>query len=399
MRETSTSDAPDFGNADSLITVDIDAVTANWNALDGQSDAATETAAVIKADGYGLGAVRLAPHLAAAGCRTFFVMSLAEAVLVRQALDESGHQGPSIFTLSGCHAGQEDSFRAHRITPVVNTLEQLRRLMATGEPWRVAIHVDTGMTRLGLDRAELETLQSMMAGRGSGDGTGLGLVSPCLLMSHLTSAEDLQDAASARQLADFNTLRATFPNIPASLGNSAGTMLGADYAFAMTRPGIALYGLHPAGIEADGVQQSEAAKLTPAVTWQARILQHRRAGAGEAVGYNGTYRLKRDSRIATIGVGYADGYPRSLGNRARVIIAGKTAPVVGRVSMDSITVDVTDIDNDVLNDVGHATVLGHGYSLAQMAADAGTIGYEILTQLGDRPVRRFKGGQKQQTGA
>lgn len=395
MRDDSQEDRPDFGGADSLITIDIDAVIANWRTLDHQNGKATETAAVVKADAYGLGALRLGPSLAAAGCRTFFVMSLAEAIALRAALDGSGHGAAAIFTLSGCHAGQETDFRAHRITPVINSMAQLRRLMATGDEWRVAIHVDTGMTRLGLDRAELIALQNMW----TGSGGSLGSVTPCLLMSHLTAAEDLKDPASARQLADFKDITGLFPDVPASLGNSAGTHLGPDYAFAMTRPGIALYGLHPAGMDAEGTQQDEAARLAPAVTWQARILQHRRARQGDVVGYNGTYVCERDSRIATLGVGYADGYPRSLGNRARVVISGRQAPVVGRVSMDSITVDVTDLEADLVNDAGYATVMGAGYSLAQMAADAGTIGYEILTQLGQRPARRFKGGQKGETGA
>ena len=161
---------------------------------------------------------------------------------------------------------------------------------------------------------------------------------------------------------------------------------------ALNRPGIALYGLHPAGHEAVEEQIDQAERLRPAVSWQARILQRRSAQAGDRVGYNGTYRLERDSRIVTLGVGYADGYPRSLGNVARVEIAGETAPVVGRVSMDSITVDVTGIAESRIATVDHATVLGSGYELAQMARDAGTIGYEILTQLGRRPERRYIGG-------
>lgn len=392
-------DSPHFGDADSVITIDIDAVTANWQTLDRHNGEATETAAVVKADGYGLGAARLAPYLADAGCRTFFVMSLAEAITLREALDEAGHDSAAIFTLSGCHAGQEEGFRTYRVTPVINSLEQLRRLAVTGDAWRVAIHVDTGMTRLGLDAKELATIRTMMTEEAGGHEYGPGAVVPCLLMSHLTSAEDLKDPASARQLADFQCLREIFPDVPASMGNSAGTLLGPDYAFSMTRPGIALYGLHPAGLDAGAAQEHQTAMLTPAVTWQARILQHRHASGGDAVGYNGTYVLDRDSRIATIGVGYADGYPRSLGNRARVMIAGNAAPVIGRVSMDSITVDVTDIEADLVDAAGHATVLGPGYSLAQMAADAGTIGYEILTRLGQRPARRFKGGQKRETGA
>ncbi|MGB2123027.1 MAG: alanine racemase, partial [Candidatus Puniceispirillaceae bacterium] len=144
-----------------------------------------------------------------------------------------------------------------------------------------------------------------------------------------------------------------------------------------------------AGLDAGGDQADQAASLRPAVTWQARILQHREAHAGDRVGYNGTHRLTRDSRIFTLGVGYADGYPRSLGDRAVVTIAGVTAPVIGRVSMDSITVDVTDMDESRLATVTHAEILGAGYALARMAGDAGTIGYEILTQLGRRPARHY----------
>lgn len=388
-------DNPDFGAADSLITIDIDAVKGNWRMLNSRNGDVTETAAVVKADGYGLGAAILAPRLADAGCRTFFVMSLAEAVTIRRALDDAGYAETRIFTLSGCHPGQEDNFQAFRINPVINSIEQLRRLAATGHGWDAAIHVDTGMTRLGLDRRELDTLKTIM----EDGGNALGAINPCLLMSHLTASEDPHDDASARQLAAFTKLREMFPGVPASLGNSGGTLLGGDYCFDMTRPGIALYGLHPAGIDAEGVRMEEAATLTPAVTWQARILQHRVALAGDKVGYNGTHVLDRNSRIATVGVGYADGYPRSLGNRAQVEIAGHLAPVVGRVSMDSVTVDVSSIDAGKVDAAGHATLLGPAYGLARMAHDAGTIGYEILTQLGQRPKRWFKGGQKGQTEA
>ena len=388
-------DDPDFGTADSLITINIDAVKDNWRMLDSRNGDATETAAVVKADGYGLGAAILAPCLADAGCRTFFVMSLSEAVTVRRALDGAGYAKRRIFMLSGCHHGQEDDLLAFRINPVINNIEQLRRLAASGHVWDAAIHVDTGMTRLGLDRRELDTLKIIME-----DGSNaLGAINPCLLISHLTASEDPHDDASARQLAAFTELREIFPGVPASLSNSGGTLLGGDYRFDMTRPGIALYGLHPAGINAEDVQMEEAATLTPAVIWQARILQHRTALAGDSVGYNGTHVLDRDSRIATVGVGYADGYPRSLGNRAQVEIAGHLAPVVGRVSMDSITVDVTSIDSDKVDAAGHVTLLGPAYGLARMAHDADTIGYEILTQLGQRPKRCFKGGQKGQTGA
>jgi alanine racemase len=208
-------------------------------------------------------------------------------------------------------------------------------------------------------------------------------------MSHLSAGEDLADEANDRQLASFDRLRAALPGLPASLANSGGTLRGGGFHMAVNRPGIALYGLHPAGLDTSGNQADQAACLLPAVTWQARILQRRTARAGDRVGYNGTHQLTRDSRILTLGVGYADGYPRSLGNRAMVSIAGMMAPVIGRVSMDSITVDVTELDEARLAAATHAEILGAGYALARMAGDAGTIGYEILTQLGRRPARHY----------
>ena len=392
MRGEPLSPPPAFGHADSVITIDGGAIVENWRYLDGLSGPRTETAGVVKADAYGLGATRIAPQLAAAGCRTFFVMSLEEAISLRSALSGSGHDDRRIFVLGGCHAGQEREFITSRIMPVLNSLEQLDR-------WRTAcagagqadslpgsaLHVDTGMTRLGLDPGETAWLLRRVE-QGHAPLAGANIQ---LLMSHLTAGEDLLDDASDRQLASFEHLRTIIPDVPTSLANSGGTLRGSGFHMALTRPGIALYGLHPAGLGTAGDQVAQAASLRPAVTWQARILQRREAPAGDRVGYNGTHRLTRDSRILTLGVGYADGYPRGLGDRATAIIAGMPAPVIGRVSMDSITVDVTDLDADRTAAATHALILGDGYTLARMAADAGTIGYEILTQLGRRPARHY----------
>ncbi|MGC6497992.1 MAG: alanine racemase [Candidatus Puniceispirillaceae bacterium] len=378
-----------FGPADSVITVSPQAVVANWRYLESLSGPETDTAAVVKANGYGLGATQLAPHLAAAGCKTFFVMSLAEARSLRAALSRHDHDTSDILVLGGCHRGQEGDFIAHDITPVINNAEQLDRLAATGrarqQPVPAALHVDTGMTRLGLDADETASLVSRLAdGRDAFDG-----LAPRLLMSHLRAAEDLSDPANAAQHAAFSQLAGQFPDLPASLANSGGTLQGPAYHFQMTRPGIALYGLHPAGAGMDSTQVAQAASLSPTIRWDARILQIRAARAGDAVGYNGTHVLTRDSRVATLGVGYADGYQRRLGNRARVMIGDTSAPVIGRVSMDSITVDVTDIAATTLEQADYATVLGPGYDLARMAQDADTIGYEILTRLGQRPQWRY----------
>ena len=393
-----------FGRADSVITISQQAVVANWRYLASLSSPTTETAAVVKADAYGLGASQLAPHLVDAGCRTFFVMSLDEAITLRGALNDSGHDANghdtsrhdtsghdkhAVLILGGCHRGQEDEMLAHDITPVINTSEQAERLgkvaRERGMTIPVALHIDTGMSRLGLDTQETARLAKQVTEK----SPILDGLSPRWLMSHLRAGEDDADPANEAQLHAFTTLRTAFPGIAGSLANSGGTLRGPDFHFDMTRPGIALYGLHPAGMGMRGQQAEQAGRLIPAIRWDARILQIRTAKAGDAVGYNGTHVLVRNSRIATIGVGYADGYMRALGNRAIVVIAGHEAPVIGRVSMDSITVDVTDIPATTLQTASTATVLGDGYNLARMADDAGTIGYEILTRLGQRPRRLY----------
>ena len=375
--------------ADSLLTIDVGAIVANWKALDARSAASTETAGVVKADAYGLGADWVAPRLAAAGCQTFFVMSLAEAMALRTSLNEAGHETARILTLGGCHQGQEDEFIHHSVTPVINSLEQAGRLdsMAreTGNRISVALHFDTGMSRLGLDAQETDWMIDRIADdRKSFSGLDFQIV-----MSHLTSAEDALDGSNQSQLSQFEKISAYFPQATTSLANSGGILLGTAFHKDLTRPGVALYGLHPADTNDDVGVGPDAGLLTPAVKWQARILQVRRVSAGDKVGYNGTHQMTRDGQIMTLGVGYADGYPRALGNRAKVVIAGHEAPVVGRVSMDSITIDVTDIPAQILEQQTMVTVLGESYPLARMAADAGTIGYEILTQLGKRPTRHF----------
>ena len=375
--------------ADSLLTIDIDAIVANWKALDARSSNFTETAGVVKADAYGLGADLVGPRLAAAGCQTFFVMSLAEAVSLRICLNESGHMAVRILTLSGCHSGQEDEFNHHGIMPVINSLEQAGRLdMAAREAGMkitAALHFDTGMSRLGLDAQETEWIID----RTLNDRNAFAGLNIQTIMSHLTSAEDVEDRSNQSQLERFQKIRTFFPESNASFANSGGILLGTEFHMDLTRPGIALYGLHPADTNDEIGVGADAGLLTPAVRWQARILQLRSVCAGDRVGYNGTHQMPHDGTIMTLGVGYADGYPRALGNRAKVVINGHEAPVVGRVSMDSITVDVTHIPTSVLEQADLVTVLGDSYPLARMAADAGTIGYEILTQLGRRPARQF----------
>ena len=365
-----------FGTADSCLIIDLGAITENWRYLDGLSAPSVMTAAMIKANGYGLGADRVGMALAAAGCQRFFVASLDEAIAQRHIFDDEGYGNVPITVLHGVHRGQEAAFLEARAVPVLNDLEQISRwrLFAnkTGQRLSALIHFDTGMTRLGLDSAQtdwlIENPQAL-------DGLDIAYV-----MSHLVSAELADDPMNTAQIERFSEIKGYFPGVPSSLANSGGCFLGANFHFQMTRPGIALYGIDPMG---KGIPP-----LKPSLRWQARILQIRSARAGERVGYNGTHLLDRESRIATIGVGYADGYRRQLGGKATVRIGNSVAPVIGRVSMDSITVDVTDLSWDDRKcetaDLIHTT-----YDLGRMASDADTISYEIMTQLGTRPSRHY----------
>ena len=375
---------PMMGHADSCLQINLGAIIANWRYLDSLSSAATTTAAMVKANGYGLGAKEVATALARAGCTEFFVANLDEAIELRQHLDEGGYERLQIMTLHGCHLDQLDDFAAFRITPVLNDLEQLTRWrvfsqqrantgpQAGPDRFPAMLHIDTGMTRLGFDADQTDWLIQ--------NKTALDGLDCRYIMSHLVSAEITDDPTNAAQLAAFNELRSWFPGMPASLANSAGSMLSPDFHFQMTRPGSALYGVHPGDIP--------TGKLAPVVRWQARIMQVRRAKAGDRVGYGGTHQLGRDSTIATIGVGYADGYSRMLGGKAQVLIGSQTAPVVGEVSMDSMTVDVTDVDAAHLRP-GTVELLHDGYDLSHIAGDAETISYEILTKLGTRPKRHY----------
>ncbi len=377
-----------FGSTDSLISIDLDAIAANWRFLDSLSAQTSLTAGVVKADAYGLGADPIAARLAAIGCQLFFVMSLDEGVKLRQSLRLAGFDGLPIFCLSGCHAGQEDAYFANGLSPVINDLGQVARLRMLAKRHDIAIpaalHIDTGMTRLGFSPDETHWLVEHLQD-GANVLEGIELV---YLMSHLSNAEEKNATSNAQQLATFCYLRTFFPSTKASLANSGGLLLGKSFHFDMTRPGIALYGAHPTGTD---IVEKQTAKLQPVVNWEARILQLRHASSGDAVGYGGTHVLKRDSLIATIGVGYADGYPRCLGGIAAAQIDGYSAPTIGRISMDSMTLDVTDIPENVIQAAKSVSLLGQHYNSNMMAQDAGTISYEILTGISKRPARRYLG--------
>jgi len=357
--------------AASVLEIDLEAVAANWRMLDAMHDGAT--AGVIKADGYGLGAHQVAPALLAAGCRHFFTAHLNEALAVRPLLP-----GAMIAVLNGLLPGEPAEFLAQDITPVLGCLGEIalwqEAAAQAGRALPAILHIDTGMARLGLSAPELTALRENPALL---DGLAIEYV-----MTHLVSAENPQDPMNQRQAEKFTAALRQFPGQKTSFANSSGMFLGPAFASHLARPGAALYGIHP--------QPETGAKnpMRAVIRLTARILQIHEIGPGETVGYNGVWTAARHSRIATIAVGYADGFLRALSNQATAHFDGHPVPLVGRVSMDLTTFDVTDTaagPGDIL------TVIGPEHDVDAAAIEAGTNGYEILTSLGRRYQRQYHG--------
>lgn len=340
-----------------LLTVDCGAVVRNWRRLVARH-APGAVAAVVKADAYGLGAVPIARALHAAGCAHFFVARAAEGEALRAALGE----GPMIAVLEGFAPGAHPG-----LVPVLNSLEALRAQAERGG--RAILHLDTGMGRLGLDAVEAEALIA--------DPAPLARLEILYVMTHLACADEPRHPLNAAQAERFRGLCARLPPLPTSLANSAGLFLGAAYASDLARPGAALYGLNPT--------PGRPNPMEPVVTLEAPVLQVREIPAGGAVGYGATWRAARPSRIATCALGYADGWRRALSNLGFGVVRGARAPLVGRVSMDLTTFDVTDIPGVRAGD--RMRLLGAGQDADAVAGLAGTIGYEVLTGLGPRIAR------------
>jgi alanine racemase len=356
-----------------FLTIDLAAVVANWRLLQHTAGGVT-TAAVVKADGYGLGAVPVARALAAAGCRTFFVAHLDEALALRGAL-----AGPEIAVLNGCPPGAEPLFVTHRLIPVLNDVGRIDAWLgfAAGRADAPAaiLHVDTGMNRLGLPPDEVARVRAHPR------------IAACAwrnVMSHLACADEPDHPLNDTQRRRFEAVRAALPGWPASLAASSGIFLGAGYRFEEVRPGAALYGIAP--------QAGRPNPLAQPVRLQTRILQVRRVDRGESVGYGAAHTARESTKIATIAIGYADGYLRTASGRGSMRIAGTTVPVVGRVSMDLITLDVGALPEAAVAPGTLVDVLDAARTPDDLARDAGTIGYEILTSLGARYRRRYVGG-------
>jgi len=346
--------------------VDLSAIAENWRRL---AACAPDVAcgAVVKADAYGCGLDRVAPALWRAGCRSFFVAHLSEAEAARALLPEA-----EIRVLNGLAPGSAPAYAARRLSPVLGSMEELAEWAAfSGGAWPAALHVDTGMNRHGLSVPEALAL----AGSPLLAAAGIDL-----LMSHLVSAEKPDEAVNARQIRDFSRVRAAFPAIPASLANSSGIHLGGQAHHDLLRPGYALYGGNP-------TPWAEVNPMQAVVRLEAVIMQVRAVAAGESAGYNARWTAPSPRRLATLSLGYADGYPRAASGRGHAMVLGVPCPILGLVSMDLIILDVTDAPEARRGTL--ATLIGDGLDVDGVGRAAGTIGYELLTGLGSRYVRTY----------
>ena len=374
MMDDKVTEQIDLGGASGILTIDLGALRRNYQALSAMAGAA-ETAAVVKADAYGLGVDHVVPALFDAGCRSFFVAQLQEATAVKRALAGSDVR---IFVLNGLQPGEEMACVARGAVPVLNSLEQADSWAAVARTLKTrlaaVLQVDTGMSRLGMSP---DDLRALAASPDRLDGLDLLYV-----MSHLASAEDGSNASNAAQLAALRETAVFFPGVPACLANSGGIFLGRDYHGALARPGIALYGGAPVAGKPNAMQ--------PVVRLDAAVIQTRTVPAGTRVGYGGSHVTGSERRLATIAVGYADGLPRALSNRGAAYFEGVRLPIAGIVSMDSITLDITDLPPATLKIGSLVELIGPHQTLERLAADAGTISYEILTGLGRRYRRIYR---------
>ncbi len=374
MTDSFAIDPPAAGLPDAMtaaggrLTIDLAALRANYARLAARA-APAECAAVVKADAYGLGIARVVPVLRAAGCRSFFVATVTEALALAGLLGGDD----ILYVLNGVPAGAEAMLAAHGVIPVLNTLREARRWQAfaqyAGRPLPAALQLDSGMSRLGVACDEAQTLAEDPAFRAA--------VPLRLIMSHLASADASADSANADQYARFAATAARFPGVPRSLANSAGIFLDERFRFDLVRPGIALYGAQPADVD-------HRDAVSPVVTLEARVLQIRDVPVGTGVGYGLTFVAARPSRLATLGVGYADGWPRRLGGIGAAWFGGRTLAIAGRVSMDSMTIDITDLADGALGEGDWVELIGPHRPIEMVAHEADTISYELLTSLGRR---------------
>lgn len=359
-----------------LLRVDLDAVRANYRLL-AKTATGARCAAAVKADGYGMGMAPVSRALAQEGCDCFFVENLNEGVTLRAALSDNWPDA-TIYIVKGFYSDSPDAFLQHGLRPVLVTTEQVTRwleVIATHGPLPSIIKVNTGMNRLGLAQAETRALAA--------DEATLDILKPDYLMSHLAFSEDPDHPMNDAQRQKFDEFRALFPGLPASLAGSGGVMMGAAFHYDMVRPGVGLYGGNPFTRRPNPF--AEVAHL------QGKILQIREIDSGESVGYGATHRATAPARIAIVGAGYGDGYGRGFDNQGAGILNGIKVPVVGRVSMGSVAVDVSDCPPDSVVVGEYLTLLGDGISLDEASSASGRSAYELLTSLSQCPARRYLG--------
>ena len=359
------------------LTIDLGALADNWRELARRS-APGQCAAVVKADAYGIGVAEAAPALFAAGARVFFVAHLSEGIAARRVLPAEAR----IYVLNGLESGaRPDDYAAHGLAPVISCEAELKRWsdFAAGRGGRApcALHLDTGMNRLGFE--SLARLEDAMEAHGASSGADL-------LMSHFVSSEIPDDPLNQKQIDLFAGARAAFPDLPASLANSSGVFLPSRPVYDLVRPGYALYGGNPT--------PGRPNPMRPVVTLTVAIQQTRWIEAGMSCGYNAQWTANRPTRLATLPVGYADGLPRGAGategkTGAEVAIAGRRCPLVGRVSMDLAIADVTDAPEQSVRAGDRVEFFGSAIDLDEFADRSGTIGYQALTSLGPRYRRDY----------
>ena len=359
--------------AGGCLIIDLHALADNYRLLSTRAGHAL-TGAVVKADAYGLGAIEVSATLYKAGCRHFFVALANEAFDLRPHLPANA----ALYVLNGLPPGCETTCADQNIIPVLNSLSQIARwrdvARARGLRLPAVVQFDTGMARLGLSPEE----------------TGILTASPEILsaldvkfiMSHLACADTPDDTANAGQLAHMDKVSTLFPGIPVSFANSGGLFLGPDFLQHLTRPGIALYGGAP--------NDKGTNPMRPVISLYAAVIQTRVVPAGAKIGYGGTYQAPHDMRLATISAGYADGLPRSLSPRGAAWLGDICLPIVGRISMDSLMIDISALPHD-LPDGSFVELIGPHQPIDTIAVDAGTIAYEILTRLGRRFHREYAG--------
>ena len=373
-REIDTLGPRSEGDAAARLVVDLAALAANWRAIG--SFAAAEVAGVVKANGYGLGATEVARTLHSAGCRTFFAGFSREAVEIRRILGDV-----EIFVLMPRIGDEAHVLHEHRLIPCLFDLDGIDRWIASasanGAPARAALHVDTGIHRLGLAGEELDVFLCDEARRSRLD--------VALLMSHLACADEPSSPANRRQLDRFRAIREDFPQVRASFANSAGTFLGPDYHFDLVRPGISLYGHDPHYLDT-------APRVGPVAKLEARLAQIATVGPGESVGYGAMATCDVARPIGVVLAGYADGVPRGLYRPERrfdVLVAGHRVPLFGRVSMDMITIDLSEVPRDAVRTGMWVEIFGPSVAVETVSEQCGTIPNDILTGIGRRVERIY----------